>query len=256
MTVLENISFAAGSQQNKKQLINQVVKLAKVEDFLKKYPHSLSGGEQQRVALARSIAVQPKLLLLDEPFSDLDSNLKREIIDDTLHLINSLESSAILVTHNAEEAMFLSDTIIIMEKGAIVQIGSPKDIYFNPSNLYVASLFGETNIFETKIINNQCWTPLGFVKSNNLPNNKLVNVVVRPEAIKLNMEKSPLSSPNSGVVVDSKFLGNNTIVHMTVNDDQNSKHHIHSKVNGNFLPPLASSLSITLDQSQIFIFPR
>ena len=108
MTVLENISFAAGSQQNKKQLINQVIKLAKVEDFLKKYPHSLSGGEQQRVALARSIAVQPKLLLLDEPFSDLDSNLKREIIDDTLHLINSLESSAILVTHNAEKAMLSS----------------------------------------------------------------------------------------------------------------------------------------------------
>ena len=152
MTVLENISFAAGSQHNKKQLLNQVIKLAKVEEFLKKYPHYLSGGEQQRVALARSIAVQPKLLLLDEPFSDLDSNLKREIIDDTLHLINSLESSAILVTHNAEEAMFLSDTIIVMEKGAIVQIGSPKDIYFNPSNLYVASLFGETNIFETKII--------------------------------------------------------------------------------------------------------
>ena len=143
-----------------------------------------------------------------------------------------------------------------MEKGAIVQIGSPKDIYFKPSNLYVASLFGETNIFETKIINNQCWTPLGFVKSNNLPDNKLVNVVIRPEAIKLNMEKSPLLSPHYGVVVDSKFLGNNTIVHMTVNDDQNFKHHIHSKVNGNFLPPLASSLSITLDQSQIFIFPR
>ena len=85
---------------------------------------------------------------------------------------------------------------------------------------------------------------------------RLVNVVVRPEAIKLNMEKSPLLSPNSGVVVDSKFLGNNTIVHMTVNDDQNSKYHIHSKVTGNFLPPPASSLSITLDQSQIFIFPR
>ena len=102
MTVLENISFAAGSGKNKKQLIEQVIQLAKVENFLQKYPHALSGGEQQRVALARSIAVQPKLLLLDEPFSDLDINLKREIIDDTLHLINSLESSALVVTHNAE----------------------------------------------------------------------------------------------------------------------------------------------------------
>ena len=146
MTVLENVSFAAGAKSNKKQLIDQVIHLAKVENFLEKYPHSLSGGEQQRVALAL-FYIQPKLLLLDEPFSDLDINLKREIIDDTLHLINSLESSAIVVTHNAD---FLSDAILVMEKGKLIQIGTPHDIYFKPSNLYVASLFGETNIFQSK----------------------------------------------------------------------------------------------------------
>ena len=256
MTVLENISFAAGSKSNKKQLIDQVINLSKVENFLDKYPHSLSGGEQQRVALARSIAVQPKLLLLDEPFSDLDINLKREIIDDTLHLINSLESSAIVVTHNAEEAMFLSDTILVMEKGKLLQIGTPHEIYFEPSNLYVASLFGETNIFQSKVIDNTCLTPLGRIKVSNLPNNHDVDVVIRPEAIKLNLEKSPLLNPNSGVVVDSKFLGNSAIIHMTVNDEMNNKHHIHSKVMGNFLPPPASSVSVTLDEDHVFIFPR
>ena len=256
MTVLENVSFAAGSKSNKKQLIDQVIHLAKVENFLEKYPHSLSGGEQQRVALARSIAVQPKLLLLDEPFSDLDINLKREIIDDTLHLINSLESSAIVVTHNAEEAMFLSDAILVMEKGKLIQIGTPHDIYFKPSNLYVASLFGETNIFQSKVENNTCLTPLGRIKTSNLSNNQDVDVVVRPEAIKLNLEKSPLLNPNSGVVVDSKFLGNSAIIHMTVNDEKNNKHHIHSRVMGNFLPPAASSVSVTLDEDHVFIFPR
>lgn len=256
MTVLENVSFAAGSKSNKKQLIDQVIHLAKVENFLEKYPHSLSGGEQQRVALARSIAVQPKLLLLDEPFSDLDINLKREIIDDTLHLINSLESSAIVVTHNAEEAMFLSDAILVMEKGKLIQIGTPHDIYFKPSNLYVASLFGETNIFQSKVEDNTCLTPLGRIKTSNLSNNQDVDVVVRPEAIKLNLEKSPLLNPNSGVVVDSKFLGNSAIIHMTVNDEENNKHHIHSRVMGNFLPPPASSVSVTLDEDHVFIFPR
>ena len=256
MSVLENISFAASSRKNKKQLIDQVVHLAKVDGFLQKYPHSLSGGEQQRVALARSIAVQPKLLLLDEPFSDLDLSLKTGIIDDTLHLINSLESSAIIVTHNAEEAMFLSDTIIVMEKGSIVQIGSPHEIYFKPSNLYVASLFGEANVFESEVKDNCCMTPLGPIKSENISDHQKVSVVIRPEAIKLNLEKSPLLIPNTGVVVDSKFLGNNTIVHLTINDHQNNKHHIHSKIGGNFLPPAASSVSITLDKSQIFIFPR
>ena len=256
MTVLENVSFAAGSKSNKKQLIDQVIHLAKVENFLEKYPHSLSGGEQQRVALARSIAVQPKLLLLDEPFSDLDINLKREIIDDTLHLINSLESSAIVVTHNAEEAMFLSDAILVMDKGKLIQIGTPHDIYFKPSNLYVASLFGETNIFQSKVEDNTCLTPLGRIKTSNLSNNQDVDVVVRPEAIKLNLEKSPLLNPNSGVVVDSKFLGNSAIIHMTVNDEKNNKHHIHSRVMGNFLPPAASSVSVTLDEDHVFIFPR
>ena len=256
MTVLENVSFAAGSKSNKKQLIDQVIHLAKVENFLEKYPHSLSGGEQQRVALARSIAVQPKLLLLDEPFSDLDINLKREIIDDTLHLINSLESSAIVVTHNAEEAMFLSDAILVMEKGKLIQIGTPHDIYFKPSNLYVASLFGETNIFQSKVEDNTCLTPLGRIKTSNLSNNQDVDVVVRPEAIKLNLEKSPLLNPNSGVVVDSKFLGNSAIIHMTVNDEKNNKHHIHSRVMGNFLPPAASSVSVTLVEDHVFIFPR
>ena len=256
MTVLENISFAAGSHKNKKQLVDQVVQLAKVKNFLNKYPHSLSGGEQQRVALARSIAVQPKSLLLDEPFSDLDANLKSEIIDDTLHLINSLDSSAIIVTHNAEEAMFLSDTILVMDKGSIVQIGNPHEIYFKPKNLYVSSLFGETNIFQTKVVNACCETPLGIIDSNGLPENQNVNVVIRPEAIKLNLEKSPLLNPNTGVVVDSKFLGNSAIVHMSVMDNKNRKHHIHSKVVGDFLPPAASSVSITLDPKHIFIFPR
>ena len=86
--------------------------------------------------------------------------------------------------------------------------------------------------------------------------NQSVNVVIRPEAIKLSQEKSPLLNPNTGVVVDSKFLGNSAIIHMTVNDQLNKKHHIHSKVIGNFLPPAASSVSITLDQSHIFVFPR
>ena len=256
MTVKENISFAASSKINKKQLTDQVIQLSKVESFLDKYPHTLSGGEQQRVALARSIAVQPKLLLLDEPFSDLDTNLKREIIDDTLHLINSLDSSAIVVTHNAEEAMFLSDLIVVMEKGRIVQIGKPHDIYFKPSNVYVASLFGEVNIFESIIKNKKCDTPLGLLETNNFRDNQKVNVVVRPEAIKLNVEKSPVATPNSGVVVDSKFLGNNAIVHMTVIDSDNNKHHIHSKLIGEFLPSPASSVSFSLDLNHVFIFPR
>ena len=152
--------------------------------------------------------------------------------------------------------MFLSDFIVVMEKGRIVQIGKPHDIYFKPSNVYVASLFGEVNIFESIIKNKKCNTPLGLLEANNFKDNQQVKVVVRPEAIKLNLEKSPVATPNSGVVVDSKFLGNNAIVHMTVIDSENNKHHIHSKLIGEFLPPPASSVSFSLDLNHVFIFPR
>ena len=256
MTVLENISFAASSQKNKRQLIEQVIALAKIENFLTKYPHQLSGGEQQRVALARSIAVQPKLLLLDEPFSDLNTSLKKEIIDDTLHLIKSLESSAIIVTHNAEEAMFLSDQIIVINNGSIVQVGTPYDIFYNPKNSYVASLFGEINLYSTKVFDGYCSTPIGTIKALDFANGDNVDIVIRPEALILNKEKSPLISEVNGIVVDSKFIGNYAIVHMTVSDSIGEKFHMHSKVSGDFLPEAASSVSIELDTRHIFIFSR
>jgi len=256
MTVLENISFAASSQKNKRQLTEQVIALAKIENFLTKYPHQLSGGEQQRVALARSIAVQPKLLLLDEPFSDLNTSLKKEIIDDTLHLIKSLESSAIIVTHNAEEAMFLSDQIIVINNGSIVQVGTPYDIFYNPKNSYVASLFGEINLYSTKVFDGYCSTPIGKIKALDFANGDNVDIVIRPEALILNKEKSPLISEVNGIVVDSKFIGNYAIVHMTVSDSIGEKFHMHSKVSGDFLPEAASSVSIELDTRHIFIFSR
>jgi iron(III) transport system ATP-binding protein len=256
MTVLENISFAANSQKNKKLLTDQVISLAKIKNFLNKYPHQLSGGEQQRVALARSIAVQPKLLLLDEPFSDLNTSLKKEIIDDTLHLIKSLESSAIIVTHNAEEAMFISDQIIVINEGSIIQVGTPYDIFYNPKNSYVASLFGETNLYTTKVIDGYCITPIGKIKTSNFLSGQDVDIIIRPEALILSKEKSPLISEVNGVVVESKFIGNHAIVHMTVSNASGEKFHMHSKVPGDFLPEPASSVSIELDSRHIFIFSR
>lgn len=256
MTVLENISFAASSNKNKNQLIEQVISLAKIKNFLNQYPHSLSGGEQQRVALARSIAVQPKLLLLDEPFSDLNASLKKEIIDDTLHLIKSIDSSAIIVTHNAEEAMFLSDQIIVMNEGKIVQVGTPMEIFYNPVNIYVASLFGETQILKSLVKNEMCQTPLGNIITKNFNEGDDVDILIRPEALKLNKQQSPLMSEINGVVVDSKFIGNHAIIHMTVSNINGEKFHMHSKVSGDFLPEPASSVSIELDMKHVFIFSR
>ncbi len=256
MTVIENIRFATKSHKTKTQFLNQIISLTKVDNFLNQYPHSLSGGEQQRVALARSIASQPKLLLLDEPFSDLNASLKKEIIDDTLHLVKSLDSSAIIVTHNAEEAMFLSDKIIVMNSGKIVQIGTPLEIFYKPINVYVASLFGEINKFNSIVNKGYCYTPLGNIKAENFNNGEKVKIIIRPEGLKLNKQPSPILSDINGIVVDSKFIGTHAIIHLTVSDNLGKKFHIHSKVSGDFLPSAASSVSIDIDSKYVFIFSR
>ena len=147
LTVRQNLNFPLNSKNSNYEL-DDIINLIKLPDSLNKYPHQLSGGEQQRVALARSIIAQPDILLLDEPFSSLDLNLKEEVRDDTLHLLQKSNISVIIVTHDPFEAMFISNQIyIINNQGKIVQTGTPYELYNNPMNSYVAGFFGETNIF-------------------------------------------------------------------------------------------------------------
>ena len=139
LTVKENLNFAISNGKKEKHDIEEIIEIIKLPNSLHKYPHELSGGEQQRVALARSIIAQPDLLLLDEPFSSLDLSLKEEVRDDTLHLLQKSNISVLIVTHDPFEAMFISNKIYIMQKdGKIVQSGSPRQLYNEPINSYVA----------------------------------------------------------------------------------------------------------------------
>ena len=167
LTVKENLKFAINGNADANIEINEIMKLIKLPNSLKKYPHELSGGEQQRVALARSIISKPKLLLLDEPFSNLDLSLREEIRDDTLHLLQKFNISVIIVTHDPFEAMFISNKIYILEQnGSIVQSGSPNDLYNNPISSYVAEFFGETNKFSGLVKNSKVQTAVGEISIN------------------------------------------------------------------------------------------
>ena len=145
-TVKENLQFAIRDKSSS-HTIEEILDVIKLTDSLKKYPHELSGGEQQRVALARSIIARPNLLLLDEPFSSLDLNLREEVRDDTLHLLQKSNISVLVVTHDPFEAMFISNKIYIMDKnGKIVQSGSPKELYNLPNSLHTSLIFLEKQI--------------------------------------------------------------------------------------------------------------
>ena len=165
LTVKENLRFPT-NVKNSTNNVDEIIELIKLPNSLDKYPHELSGGEQQRVALARSIISQPDLLLLDEPFSSLDLSLREEVRDDTLHLLQKSNVSVIIVTHDPFEAMFISNHINIFDKsGSIVQSGTPNDLYNNPKNSYVTGFFGETNKFEGVVKESHIYTPVGKNKT-------------------------------------------------------------------------------------------
>ena len=132
------------AQTNKIQNLMNEINISRLSDS---FPHELSGGQQQQVALVRAIASDPKIILLDEPYSNLDSRLKEKIRDQMLHILREHNISALLVTHDPEEAMFMSDKIGVLNNGVVEQFGSPIDLYLRPKSAFIAEFFGEINLF-------------------------------------------------------------------------------------------------------------
>lgn len=255
LTVEKNLQFALGNKDNKKSII-EITNLIKLSNSLHKYPHELSGGEQQRVALARSIIAQPDLLLLDEPFSSLDLNLKEEIRDETLHLLQKFNMSVIVVTHDPFEAMFISNQIHIMQKdGKIAQSGTPKELYNNPKNSYVAEIFGETNKFAGLVKNSKVITAVGEIPINNIFESKNVDIHIRPQAVKLTQEQTPVNGVK-GTVMASKLMGSYSFIHLSVLDENNDIIHVHSHMPPNFNPKQSTAVGIEIDTNKILVFPK
>jgi len=255
LTVKENLNFAISNGKKEKHDIEEIIEIIKLPNSLHKYPHELSGGEQQRVALARSIIAQPGLLLLDEPFSSLDLSLKEEVRDDTLHLLQKSNISVLIVTHDPFEAMFISNKIYIMQKdGKIVQSGSPRQLYNEPINSYVAGFFGETNKFKGMVKNAEVQTPIGKIKTHNNLESKEVVIHVRPQGIKLTQEKTPVNGIK-GTVMASKLMGSFSFVHLSVLGHNNEIVHVHSHMPASFIPGQSTAVGIEIDDEQIYVFP-
>ncbi len=152
LTVEKNIGFGIKNRAGKAARIRELLETVGLGQHGKKYPNELSGGEQQRVALARAMAPNPSLLLLDEPFSNLDVSLKKEIRSFLFDVIRTSKLSCVFVTHDLEDAMLYADTIAILHEGQIVQKGTPEQLYTKPENAHVAGFFGELNVLCSQTI--------------------------------------------------------------------------------------------------------
>ena len=192
MTIAENIAFGLKIKKKSKAFIDDKIKyalkLVNLEGFGKRSVDSLSGGQQQRIAIARAIVNEPKVLLLDEPLGALDLKLRQDMQYELIRLKNELGITFIYVTHDQEEALTMSDTIVVMNQGYIQQIGTPQDIYNEPTNAFVADFIGESNIIDGTMLKDR----LVKVLDVNFPcvdegfgNNTPVDVVIRPEDVEL-----------------------------------------------------------------------
>lgn len=151
MTVEENIAFGLKMKKvpkdQQKERVAEAVHMTQLTALTSRYPHQLSGGQQQRVAIARAIVNKPKVLLLDEPLGALDLQLRKSLQTELKHLQRTLGITFVYVTHDQEEAMMMSDRIVIMNNGRVEQIGTPKEVYASPQTLFAATFIGENNIF-------------------------------------------------------------------------------------------------------------
>lgn len=211
MSVSENIAFglkiSGKSDAYIKDKIRYALKLVNLEGYENRLPDSLSGGQQQRIAIARAIVNEPRLLLLDEPLGALDLKLRQDMQYELIRLKNELGITFIYVTHDQEEALTMSDTIVVMNQGYIQQMGSPEDIYNEPQNAFVADFIGESNIIEGVMIQDRLVQILGAkfdCVDIGFGQNKPVDVVIRPEDVDL---VKPEKGTITGVVTHLIFKG-------------------------------------------------
>ena len=200
MTIAENIAFGLKIRGKSKAYIDDKIRyalrLVNLEGFEHRSPSALSGGQQQRVAIARAIVNEPKVLLLDEPLGALDLKLRQDMQYELIRLKNELGITFVYVTHDQEEALTMSDTIVVMNQGYIQQIGTPEDIYNEPQNAFVADFIGDSNILDGIMVQDKLVEILGAkfpCVDVGFGCNRPVDVVIRPEDI-------DLVSPEDGII--------------------------------------------------------
>jgi len=232
LNVAENVGFALDKSEltkdQRRQIVSEMLALVGLEDFSERAPHQLSGGQQTRVALARALAIQPKIVLLDEPFSALDAELRNELREEVCALLKKRETTSIMVTHDREEALVSADVIALMRDGAIVQYGSPTKVYLEPASADAAISTGDALLLPAQKRDGKVTHPLSLASLVKLPllsrnksnqrsggsedKSEVGSIVIRPEEIKVDTKASPKTLPARITRVD--YYGHDAMIEL------------------------------------------
>ncbi|MBA4147601.1 MAG: ABC transporter ATP-binding protein [Verrucomicrobia bacterium] len=209
MTVFKNIAFGLKIKKWKKPEIEarviELLKLLELEGLANRYPHQLSGGQRQRVAIARALAPKPDVLLLDEPFGAVDAKIRQELRQWLVHLHHDLKVTTLFVTHDQEEAMEVSDRIVIFSRGNLEQIGTPREVYEQPVNEFVARFIGVMNILELEVRNGMARLNELAFPAHGVPEGKKMKIGFRPYAVQVSPDLTQYGY--QAVLKHTYFLG-------------------------------------------------
>jgi iron(III) transport system ATP-binding protein len=212
LTVAENIGFGVSRSDRAGRML-ELLRLVGLSGFERRYPHELSGGEQQRVALARALAPRPSVVLLDEPWSNIDPLLRAAMRDELAEILRAIEVTVLFVTHDREEAFSIADRIALMRAGRVVQSGAPEEVYFAPADRWVAGFVGEGNFLRGELDGSLVETPIGRFPVEKANGAREVEVLIRPELLELRPDPS-----GTGEVVAREFRGHDVFYRVRLPD--------------------------------------
>ncbi len=250
LTIRDNVAFGLRSLTRSEAKAEAQAALERVglAHYAAEYPHILSGGEQQRVALARAIAPRPSVLLMDEPFSGLDSRLRERMREETLAILHQTRATAIVVTHNAEEAMRMGDRVALMRQGRVIQTGKALELYRAPKDILAARTFSDLNEVVARVEGGSAATPLGRFAANGVPDGAEAIVCVRQRGVRL-------LPPGEGVparVRDARFLGDVALVEVAV---QGLDAPLFARVKESDVPLQGTEVGVAIDTGAVLVFP-
>jgi iron(III) transport system ATP-binding protein len=216
LSVARNVAYGLGHlpRRERRERVLEVLDLVGLADLHRRLPTALSGGQQQRVALARALAPAPELVLLDEPFSGLDAALRANVREEVRAILRAAEATAIVVTHDQEEALSLADRVAVMDRGRIHQLADPQTLYTRPATRFVAGFVGEADVLPAQRVDSYLVdTPLGRLQTLEAVTHPTVAAVIRPESLQVTTDRE-----GPATVTGIEYFGHDQLVHLRLGD--------------------------------------